>query len=73
MSLHPVRKTKYRFNFEGKRFEIDVYPFSAEKAVMFVYGVGLEQAALPPELEILKEVTGDADYKNRQLAKTQSL
>ena len=73
MSLHPVRKTKYRFNFEGKRFEIDVYPFSAEKAVMFVYGEGLEQAALPPELEILKEVTGDADYKNRQLAKTQSL
>ena len=48
MSLHPVRKTKYRFNFEGKRFEIDVYPFSADRAVMFVYGDGSESAKLPP-------------------------
>ena len=73
MDLHPVRKTKYRFYYKDKRFEIDVYPFSQDRAVMFIYGEGLEQAALPPEIEILKDVTGDADYKNRQLAKTQSL
>ena len=57
----------------GKRFEIDVYPFSADRAVMFVYGDCSESAKLPPEIEIIKDVTDNADYKNRQLAKTQVL
>ena len=26
VSLHSVRKTKYRFNLDGQRMEIDVYP-----------------------------------------------
>ena len=73
VNLHSVRKTKYRFSYQSRRFEIDIYPFSREKAVLFVYGEGAEGAQLPPEIEIIKDVTGNADYKNRQLARTQVL
>jgi len=70
-ALSPVRKTKYRFVFADRRCEIDVYPFSAERAVLFQYGQS--SAALPEEITVLREVTGDADYKNRKLAALQKL
>ena len=73
-ALHAVHKTKYRFSVEGQRFEIDVYPFSQERAIM--------RAELPEgknaperlqEIEILREVTGDPAYKNSSLAREQKL
>ena len=70
-ALSPVRKTKYRFVFADRRCEIDMYPFSAEKAVLFQYGQS--SAALPEEITVLREVTGDAAYKNRKLAASQKL
>lgn len=70
-ALHSVRKTKYRFIYEGCRLELDVYPFSSDKAVLFVYS-GAE-AKLPPEVKVIREVTGDPAYKNRQLARVQEL
>ena len=48
-----------------------MYPFSAERAVLFQYGQS--SAALPEEITVLREVTGDADYKNRKLAALQKL
>ena len=71
-SLHSVRKQKYRFIYGECRFEVDVYPFSEEKAVLFRYS-GSADAAMPPEIEVLQDVTGDLAYKNRQLAKVQTL
>ena len=70
--MHSVRKVKYRFIYDGHRIEIDVYPFSSEKAVLFAYSDD-EPAALPPEVSVLREVTGDPAYKNRQLATSQAL
>lgn len=70
-ALHSVRKTKYRFNYGGCRMEIDVYPFSDERAVLFVYGGDPRGVSLPEEIEILRDVTGDPAYKNRRLAATQ--
>ena len=72
LSLHAVRKLKYRFGYKNTRLEIDVYPFSRERAVLFVYG-SREELQLPEELNIIKEVTGDPAYKNRQLAMSQIL
>ena len=72
LSLHAVRKLKYRFGYKNARLEIDVYPFSQDKAVLFVYGGG-EELQLPQEISLIKEVTGDKAYKNRQLAKSQIL
>ena len=65
---HSVHKTKYRFVYNTCRFEIDIYPFSGDKAILFCY-CGDNEAALPEELQVIKEVTGDPLYKNRQLAR----
>lgn len=72
MSLRSVHKTKYRFTYANQRFEIDIYPFSKEKAIMFRYAEN-DRIELPPEIEILQEVTGVPEYKNKQLAATQKL
>lgn len=71
-ALRSVSKTKYRFVYDSCRFEIDVYPFSSERAVMFRYSESPERSA-PPEIEIISDVTGKREYKNKQLAKTQRL
>jgi len=71
--MHPVRKTKYRFNFDNRRMEIDIYPFSKERAILFVYGKDRHELKLPKELELIKEVTGLKEYKNSSLAREQKL
>lgn len=72
--LNAVHKTKYRFVYEGTPLEIDVYPFCNDRAVMrAALPVGSPLPALPPQLTVLREVTGEPAYKNRQLARRQSL
>ena len=70
MSLRSVRKTKYRFSVNDCRMEIDIYPFSADHAVLFVYG---DCEAIPESIRVIKEVTGVAQFKNRALAGSQIL
>lgn len=70
--LHAVHKTKYRFTFAGQRFELDVYPFCEDKAILFRYAEK-DEGELPPEIDVLREVTGNPEYKNKQLAKSQKL
>ena len=72
LTLRAVRKTKYRFHYAGRAMEIDVYPFSDSRAVLFAYSDG-DAVPLPPELTVLREVTGDPGYKNRMLAQVQRL
>lgn len=73
LSLHSVRKTKYNFVCEDHRMAVDVYPFSDDKAILFIYGRQSEYTAIPPEIKILRDVTGDPEYKNRSLAMAQKL
>ena len=70
--LRPVYKTKYRFVYGDSRFELDVYPFSSDKAILFRYGETGDEV-LPPDIQVLKTVTGDPAYKNKRLAQVQSL
>ena len=73
-ALHAVHKTKYRFTYEGCRFEVDVYPFSKDRAIMRAELPEAETTPkLPPEIQILREVTGDPAYKNSHLAREQRL
>lgn len=72
LSLHSVRKTKYRFSWSARSMAIDVYPFSKDRAVLFVYGAEGE-CTLPPQLRVIRDITGDPAYKNRQLAAEQRL
>ena len=71
-TMHSVRKVKYRFIHQGHRMEIDVYPFCQDRAILFAYSDG-DSADLPPDVKVLREVTGDPEYKNRTLAQTQRL
>jgi hypothetical protein len=71
LSLHSVRKLKCRFEYLGHRMELDIYPFAKDRAILFVFGS--EPYELPPEIEVIREVTGDPAYKNRAFADRQSL
>ena len=71
VSLHSVIKQKYSFTYDKRRMELDVYPFSSDKAILFAYGA--DTGCLPPEIEILRDVTGETEYKNRALAGSQRL
>ena len=70
-ALSDVHKDKFRFTDGGHAMEIDIYPFSSDKAILFVYGEG--EPVIPDGIRVLKEVTGDTEYKNKALARRQSL
>jgi CYTH domain-containing protein/predicted ATPase len=68
-SLHPVRKTRYCLTWEERYFEIDVYPFRKDRAILEIeLSSEKEEVRFPPELQILREVTGEEAYTNRALA-----
>ena len=72
-ALHPVIKRKFRFVAAGHKMEIDVYPFSADKAILFAYGADQDEDLIPKGITVIREVTGDPEYKNRRLAGRQEL
>ena len=65
-----IRKRRYVLPYDGKDFEIDVYPFWQDRAVMEIeLADEAEAVKLPPEIEIIKEVTRDRHYTNAALAR----
>ena len=65
-----IEKRRYVLAYEGKDFEIDVYPFWQDRAVMEIeLADEAEAVKLPPEIEIIKEVTRDRHYTNAALAR----
>ena len=65
----PIRKNRWCLSWENQYFEIDVYPFWNDRAI-----VEIELAdentpiRLPKQLKVIREVTEDAAYKNAALA-----
>ena len=65
-----IQKTRYCLPYDGFLFEIDVYPFWKNIAVMEVELTSEEQAfTLPPQITVLREVTDDYRMKNAALAR----
>lgn len=65
-----IRKTRYCLPYNGFLFEIDVYPFWQKIAVMEVELSSEEESfTLPPQIEVLREVTDDYRMKNAALAR----
>lgn len=65
-----VHKTRYTFPFAKHTVEIDIYPFWQKQAVLEVeLASESEEFALPPFIQLLREVTADKRYKNANLAK----
>ncbi len=67
----PIIKTRYVLPYRGYDFEIDVYGFWSDRAVMEVE-LPSEDAEyeLPPEIGIIRDVTDDVRYKNHALSRS---
>ena len=66
----PIEKRRYVLMYKGQCFEIDLFSFWPDRALM---EIELEDEAqkvdFPPEIEIIKEVTEDKRYTNSSLAR----
>ena len=66
----PIRKTRYCLSYDRQYFEIDLYPFWKDRAIVEIELSEEEQEVrFPPELHVIREVTGDPTYKNASLAR----
>ena len=66
----PVSKTRYKIPYGAHVLEIDIYPFWQDTAVLEVELKSEEEVvALPPEILVLREVTGEGRYKNTSIAR----
>ncbi|MCD8082534.1 MAG: AAA family ATPase [Clostridiales bacterium] len=68
-SRHQIRKTRYCLTWQSQYFEIDVYPFWQDRAIVELE-LGDENAEIhfPKQLRVIREVTEEEAYKNASLA-----
>ena len=68
-SMHQIRKTRYCLTYKSQYFEIDIYPFWNDRAIVEIELLSeQEQIQIPKFIKIIKEVTDDKSYKNLSLA-----
>ncbi len=66
----PIRKDRYCLADGNQYFEIDVYPFWKDQAVLEIELTDPEEEIRFPEfLKLIREVTDDENYRNAALAK----
>lgn len=69
-ALNSIEKKRYRIPYEGQLLEIDIYSFWNDRATLEIeLADESQQPALPQWLEIVRELTGEAAYKNLYLAR----
>ncbi len=62
-------KTRYLYVYKNQYFEIDVFPFWQDKALLEIeLKAENEPYELPPFIKVIKEVTENSYYKNKQIA-----
>ena len=66
----PIRKTRYCLTENNLCYEIDVYPFWTDRAILEVE-LSDENAEIvfPKHIRVIREVTEDESYKNANLAR----
>lgn len=70
---HQIRKNRYCLMENGQYFEIDIFPFWSDKAILEVELTNEKQDIIfPKEIKIIKEVTNLKEYKNFNLAQNNS-
>ena len=66
----PIRKDRYCLTYDNQYFEIDVYPFWDDRAIVEIELRDEDQTVrFPEKLRLIREVTDDAAYKNAALAR----
>ena len=69
-SCRPIRKTRYCLTHKNQYFEIDVYPFWNDKAIIEIeQGSDDGYIVFPDFVKNIREITEDEAYKNITLAK----
>ena len=69
VSRRPIRKTRYCLTWGIQYFEIDVYPFWQDRAIVEIELTDEnDPIEFPPQLRVIREVTDDPAYKNAALA-----
>ena len=65
-----IQKTRYCLSRDGQYLEIDIYPQVEDRAILEIELRDLgQQLSIPQFLKVLKEVTQDEAYLNRNIAK----
>lgn len=65
-----IRKTRYCLTYDNLYFELDVYPFWNDKAIVEIELSDEDtEIVFPERIKVIKEVTDDESYKNANLAK----
>ena len=68
-SKKQIRKTRYCLMYKNQYFEIDVYPFWDDKAILEIELCDENDSIrFPSHIRVIKEVTDDPSYKNAALA-----
>ena len=64
-----IYKIRYAIPFDGLVWEIDIYPFWQNVAILEVELSSEDQVfSLPPFVSVVREVTEEREFSNRQLA-----
>ena len=72
-SKKQIRKTRYCLTFGNRYFEIDVYPFWSDRAIMEIeLADENEKIEFSEFIKVIKEVTDNDSYKNSSLAQMQT-
>lgn len=69
-SLHQISKVRYRFTYDGRYYEMDIYPFDDDYAIVEIELQNIDEDISLPPLDFVREVTDDVRFKNCALAKT---
>lgn len=66
----PIRKTRYCLTWDNQYFEIDIYPFWHDRAILEIE-LSHETAPIrfPEHIKVIQEVTEEPSYKNAALAR----
>ena len=65
----PIRKTRYCLTWENQYFEIDIYPFWTDRAILEIeLKDESQEIRIPPAFTVIRDVTDDPAYRNASLA-----
>lgn len=71
MTVGQIRKTRYCLTYKNQYFDLDIYPFWKDKAILEIELKNESQKIdFPKFLKIIKEVTEDKEYFNSNIAKS---
>lgn len=67
---YTLSKSRYCMVYNGQYFEIDVFPFWKDKALLEIELIDEnEKVDIPKEIKVIREVTFENEYKNYSIAK----